>query len=87
MDKAQENNDKTLEGYFLDRHPEIRTKVIHNLNFQEWKGKLRKVKIDNELFYVRGGDMLHDYDQIIFEWAFNQGMITKEQASRLGEDY
>jgi hypothetical protein len=36
------------------------------------------IEIDGETLYVRGGDMLRDEDQVIFEWARRNGLLSDE---------
>lgn len=62
-------NDKTVETVLLQQNPHIRTAVVQSEEFRTWQRKLPTVDVDGEEFYVRGGDMLKDEDQIICEWA------------------
>lgn len=69
----------------MARRPDVRHLVSEDAKFQEWRDSIRKVVVDDEKFYIRGGDQLVDDDQLVFEWAFNAGVISPEEASRLGE--
>jgi hypothetical protein len=71
-------NDKTFESTVLDRYPGVRAAVSQSQDFQAWKATLPTVVVDDVMFYIRGGDMLKDEDQVIFEWAYNTGLLPKE---------
>lgn len=71
-------DDRPWEARFLDAHPDIRRQALSSPEFAKWKSRLRPVVIDGEQFYVRGGDMLSDAEQVLFEWAWEQGLITQE---------
>ena len=75
------NYDKTIEAQLLDAHPDIRDEVGRQREFINWKSSLPSVVIDGERLYVRGGDMLKDEAQIIFEWirAFRPELLGKTQ--------
>lgn len=62
-------DDKTVEARFLEQNPHIRPAVAQSEEFRAWQRSLPTVDIDQEKFYVRGGDQLKDEDQIILEWA------------------
>jgi hypothetical protein len=59
----------TYEGQILQQHPDVREKIVSSSEFKEWKQNLTFLEIDEEVLYVRGGDMLKDEDQIVFEWV------------------
>jgi hypothetical protein len=67
---------RTFEARVLDLYPEIRTAVVNSPAFADWLRTLTKVVVDGETLYVRGGDILRDRDQIIFEWARRNGQLT-----------
>jgi hypothetical protein len=71
-------DDRPWEARFLDAHPEIREKALSSPEFASWKKRLQSLVIDGEKLYVRGGDMLRDEEQILFEWALEQSLITQE---------
>jgi hypothetical protein len=71
-------NDKTFESTVLDRYPGVRAAVSQSQDFQAWKAALPTLVVDDVTFYIRGGDMLKDEDQVIFEWAYNNGLLPKE---------
>lgn len=70
-----EQNEKTLESSILDRNPDIRAKVLGSKGFQDWKDNLPCLVVDAVKYYIRGGDMLRDEDQVIFEWAHRTGLV------------
>jgi hypothetical protein len=72
-----EESEKTFESRVLDRNPGVRTAVLATKEFHDWKDMLPSVIIDDIKFYVRGGDMLKDEDQVIFEWAHRSGLLPE----------
>ena len=76
-----DENEKTFEGRVLDRNPDVRTAVMDSENFQTWKDQLQSVVVDSVTYYIRGGDMLKDLDQIIFEWARQSGLLSEDRIS------
>lgn len=57
------------EGRASLRHPEVREAVGSLAEFQEWIGALPEVVVDDVKYYLRGGDMLKDQDEVLWEWA------------------
>lgn len=78
------DSDKSFEARVLDRYPRIRKAVSESTEFTTWRDSLPSVVIDDERFYIRGGDMLKDEDQIVFEWARKHGLLS--DASIAGGD-
>jgi len=72
------DQDPSGERRLLNRYPEVRDAVLASPAFLEWRSGLPTVEIDGEKLYVRGGDMLRDEDQVIFEWARRNGMLSDE---------
>ncbi|MDV7088655.1 hypothetical protein [Rhodococcus opacus] len=56
------------ETKLLDKHPTLRGHVSSLPEFNEWRRGLNTVTVDDITYYVRGGDMLKDEDQIMAEW-------------------
>lgn len=71
-------NEKTFESIVLDRNPGVREAVLASEDFQAWKDTLPTVIVDGIKFYIRGGDMLKDEDQVIFEWAYRSGLLPED---------
>jgi hypothetical protein len=61
---------------FLKRRPEIRQEVTAREDFQRWRSGFRTVVVDGVQYYVMGGDMLRDEDELILEWARRSGIVT-----------
>jgi hypothetical protein len=70
-------NNRPWEVRFLDAHSDIRERALSSPEFASWKARLRSVVIDGEKLYIRGGDMFSNEEQILFEWAWEQGLITQ----------
>jgi hypothetical protein len=73
---------RTVETRVLDVYPDIRTAVVDSPAFAAWFRTLAQVEVDGETLYLRGGDMLRDRDQIIFEWARRNGQLTDAAIAR-----
>ncbi|MXP65875.1 hypothetical protein E0493_21215 [Roseomonas sp. M0104] len=58
----------TPETVLLNRNPGLRERVVSRPDFAAWRSKLPVVEIDEETFFVIGGDQLKDQDQIIVAW-------------------
>ncbi len=72
-----EESEKTFESRVLDRNPEVRIAILATKEFHDWKDTLPSVIIDDIKYYIRGGDMLKDEDQVIFEWAHRSGLLPE----------
>jgi hypothetical protein len=57
------------EGRASLRHPEVKEAICSLTEFQEWMHQLPEVVVDEVKYYVRGGDMLKDSDEVLWEWA------------------
>ena len=75
-------NEKTFEGRVLDSYPEIRERISNSREFAAWRDDLPALEIDDEKLYIRGGDMLRDEDQIMFEWARRHGLLSDVEIAR-----
>jgi len=73
---------RTLEARVLDHHPEIRVRPAEPHEFAARLQVLKPLEVDGETLYLRGGDLLRDRDQVMFEWARKQGWITDEAIAR-----
>jgi hypothetical protein len=73
-----EPGESTFESRFLAAHPEVRDQIRSQPEFQRWIEQLPTVVIEEQPLYVRGGDMLRDEEQLIFEWAWEHGFIQQE---------
>ena len=57
------------EGRRSLRHPDVKETVCSLSDFQKWKKSLPEIEVDDVKYYIRGGDMLKDADEVIWEWA------------------
>lgn len=62
-------NDLSREGFLSRSHPEVKDRVRSLPEFQDWMRSLPEVVVDDVKYYVRGGDMLKDADQVLWEWV------------------
>ncbi len=80
--RVTRGENRTVEARVLDRYPDIRKEVIHSAAFAAWLGALTALEVEGETLYLRGGDMLRDRDQVIFEWARRNGLLTDAAIER-----
>lgn len=59
----------SAENLLSSRHPQVRDTVLSLPEFQQWVQSLPQVVVDDVRYYVRGGDMLKDADQVLWEWT------------------
>jgi hypothetical protein len=76
-----DRGERSYEAQILDNNPEVRAAVSESEAFRAWKEDLPTVNVDQVRYYVRGGDMLKDEDQIMLEWArrFRPGLLPPEE--------
>lgn len=74
----QEEDEKTIESALLDQHPDVRARVLASGEFHAWKEAMPSVVVDDVRYYIRGGDMLRDLDQLVVEWAHGTGLLPRD---------
>jgi hypothetical protein len=62
------SNDQSPAGQLLENYPNVRERVELLPEYVQWRSALRMVTVDEEVFFVIGGDRLMDNDQILVEW-------------------
>jgi hypothetical protein len=72
------DRETTTERRVLNRYPEVRQAVLASAAFVDWRSGLHTFDVDGQTLFVRGGDMLRDEDQVIFEWARRNGLLSDE---------
>jgi hypothetical protein len=80
-----DNGNKNIETRVLDRYPGIRKAVLDSNDFIIWRDSLPSIVVDDEKLYIRGGDMLRDEDQVIFEWARKNDLLSDEMIAQVDE--
>jgi hypothetical protein len=73
------------ERRVLDQRPDVREAVLRSSEFQAWQRSLPSVVVDDVQYFIRGGDMLKDEDQVIVEWARRHGLLSDRPAGGEGE--
>jgi hypothetical protein len=73
-----EPGERSAEALVLERLPGLRRTVVESTAFTEWCKSLTALEVDGETLYLRAGDSLRDREQIIFEWARRNGLLTDE---------
>ena len=79
-------DDETIESTILDRYPDIRDRARNSQAFRQWRETLKPLDVDGTTFYVRDGDRLKDENQILFEWARTNGLLTDEMLASPDQD-
>lgn len=69
MDDPDEDLNLSDEGRRSLRHPQVKETVSSLSDFQRWMKDLPEVVVDDVKYYIRGGDMLKDADEVMWEWA------------------
>ena len=75
-----DQDDETWESRILDQHPGVREAVAGSEEFQRWKDQLPSLVVDGVSYRIRGGDLLKDEDQLIFEWALQNGLLPGDDS-------
>jgi hypothetical protein len=73
----------TFASRVLARRPELRKQVLESSGFQNWVKSHSTVVVDGTRFYVVGGDMLRDEDEMILNWSRREGLIDQRTIERL----
>ncbi|MGH8907664.1 MAG: hypothetical protein ACRD0K_14355 [Egibacteraceae bacterium] len=71
------NGNQSFAARFLKNRPDIRNQVVNSQAFQGWRSGLGTVEVDGVKYYVIGGDMLLDEDEIILQWARRSGIVSQ----------
>lgn len=77
-----EEHETTFEGTLLDSNPDLRKAALGSKDFQAWRADLPSVVVDGVQFFIRGGDMLKDEDQVIVEWAHRVGLLPDNSETK-----
>lgn len=76
-----DRDERTHEAQILDNNHVVCAAVSESEEFRVWKENLPTVEVDQVNYYVRGGDMLKDEDQIMIKWArrFRPELLPPEE--------
>ncbi|HEX2053816.1 MAG TPA: hypothetical protein VHJ78_08850 [Actinomycetota bacterium] len=69
MNGAGQGSNLSAESLLSQRHPNVKDAVCSLPEYQQWVQSLPEVVVDDVTYYVRGGDMLKDFDQVLWEWT------------------
>lgn len=61
-----------------------RDRIAQLPEFTNWLAKHRQVVVDDVAFFVVGGDMLKDQDEMMLSWARRNGLIDEQKLRNLG---
>jgi hypothetical protein len=79
-------SDVSFATRFLRAHPEVRERIAASDKFRSYRagleresdtGKTKTVVIDGNQFFVVGGDMLKDEDELMLDWARTNGLVSE----------
>ncbi|MGI9414864.1 MAG: hypothetical protein ACR2PM_14410 [Hyphomicrobiales bacterium] len=73
-------------GRFLKTHGEIRERVLQDPEFGVWRNKFKTVVVDDMQYFIMGGDMLKDEDELILEWARQVDLVTEDTVRRFDQE-
>jgi hypothetical protein len=82
MSRSGRDESTSFAARFLRQAPGIRDRVLASHEFTEWLKPSKSVVIDGNKFYIVGGDMLKDEDEMILNWARKQGLVDQETLDR-----
>jgi hypothetical protein len=64
---------------FLAQHADLRERIQKDEAFRTWLGRFKTVSVDEETYFIVGGDMLRDEDELVLEWARRHRLVTEEE--------
>jgi ribosomal protein L16 Arg81 hydroxylase len=67
---------------FLALHADLRERIEKDEAFQNWLGQFATVTVDNETYFVVGGDQLRDRDELVLEWARRHQLVTENEINQ-----
>lgn len=78
--------DTSFAAKFFQHRPDLRGEIDNSTHFQEWKNRFRTVIVDNIPYFVVGGDMLKDEDELALDFAREFGIVSDDLLGRMQED-
>ncbi len=69
MNDPVDESNLSADGRRSRRHPGIKNAVSALPEFKQWIEGLAEVTVDDIKYYIRGGDMLKDADEVVWEWT------------------
>ena len=67
---------------FFRRRPELLGQILGSAEFAAWLGRHKTVVVDGTTYFVVGGDMLRDRDEMALTWARRSGAVSEEEIDR-----
>jgi hypothetical protein len=80
---GQPDRSRTFASRVLASVAQLREKVLGSRDFQEWLKSHKDVIVDGQRYFLVGGDMLRDEDEMILTWSRRQGLIDQATIDRL----
>lgn len=77
---------RTLAGRVFARLPQVRARLEASDGFRTWLETHPSVVVDEQTFFVVGGDMLRDHEEMLLDWARGQGAIPADVLSAAQSD-
>lgn len=75
-------NEKTFAFRLFQRHPNLRNQVTSDPEFEGWKDQLKTVIVDQARYFVVGGDILKDEDELALDFARQSGLVSEDLLAR-----
>lgn len=63
--------------FFADR-PQLFEQLKRSPSFETWLESFPRVLVDQEVYYVVGGDILRDIFEMLLNWAVESGQINPD---------
>ncbi|MEQ1808665.1 MAG: hypothetical protein ABL889_01975 [Terricaulis sp.] len=79
-----EGSGQTFAAAALELVEGGRDRIAQLPEFTNWLAKHRQVVVDDVAFFVVGGDMLKDQDEMMLYWARRSGLIDEQSILNLG---
>jgi hypothetical protein len=83
-----EEGEASFATRFFRRRPDLLGRVLGSAEFGAWLGRHKAVVVDGITYFVVGGDMLRDRDEMALTWARRNAVVSEEEIdhARLEED-
>lgn len=78
--------DTSFATKFFQHRPDLRSEIDNSTYFQEWKNRFSTVVVDNTPYFVVGGDMLKDEDELALDFARESGIVSDDLLAQMQED-
>lgn len=67
---------------FFAQHADLRERIQKDEAFRNWLSHFRTVNVDEETYFIVGGDQLRDEDELVLEWARRHQLVTEDEINK-----